>query len=223
MEGLPASITAGMGIGLAVAAPVGPMGVLCIQRTLSSGFGAGVVTGLGAALVQTTWGGVVLGCLQTPASTWTDAQARALSLLSAALLFIFAVRVSRRRMHFRISMALIGRDLPLVQFRGRARCLGSDLTAYFATALMVGFANPLTLLLLSTVMPALRSVNAYSDAWLVLTGQFCGALSWWCMLSAAIAALRTYLNNKAVRYINIISGLVLVILAGRAFARAVGI
>ena len=47
-----ATLIAGVGVGLTVAAPVGPMGILCIQRTLTSGAAAGLATGLGAATVH---------------------------------------------------------------------------------------------------------------------------------------------------------------------------
>jgi len=69
MSGIMAPLLTGIGIGLAVAAPIGPMGVLCIQRTLEGGLVAGMATGSGAATVHLLYGTIVafsLSCSRMP-------------------------------------------------------------------------------------------------------------------------------------------------------------
>src|SRR5829696_5685258 len=90
-------VLAGIGVGVAVAAPVGPMGVLCIQRTLCLGFAAGLSTGLGAATVHLAFGTVAALGLGAMISTWIGTgAAQALSLVSAGLLFWFAARILKQ-------------------------------------------------------------------------------------------------------------------------------
>ena len=81
-----ATLLAGAGIGFSVAAPIGPIGILCIQRTLTSGLAAGLLTGLGAATVHVAYGAVAIAGLGAIAKPWLDAHAVALGLISAALL-----------------------------------------------------------------------------------------------------------------------------------------
>ena len=54
------SLFAGLVIGFSIAVPIGPMGLLCIQRTLTSGMRVGVCTGLGAATVNVVYGGLII-------------------------------------------------------------------------------------------------------------------------------------------------------------------
>ena len=72
MSSLPVStFFVGVSIGLAVAAPLGPMGLLCIQRTIASGVASGLAIGLAAATVQVTYGTIgVLGWTAAPVSIW---------------------------------------------------------------------------------------------------------------------------------------------------------
>jgi threonine/homoserine/homoserine lactone efflux protein len=88
-----ATFLAGVGVGLAVAVPIGPMGVLCIQRTLAFGLVAGLATGLGAATVHLTFGSVAALGLGATMSALFGAGAQGLTCLSAGLLFWFAARI----------------------------------------------------------------------------------------------------------------------------------
>src|SRR5215212_2013033 len=88
---------AGVGSGLAVAVPIGPMGVLCIQRTLTFGLAAGLATGLGAATVHLIFGSLAAFGLGAALAAQLGAGAQTLfSVLSASLLLWFAVRTTSR-------------------------------------------------------------------------------------------------------------------------------
>jgi threonine/homoserine/homoserine lactone efflux protein len=63
------ALMTGMGLGLTVAAPIGPMAALCIQRTFDTGRRAGVATGLGASTVHTMFGATALAEISTPAQS----------------------------------------------------------------------------------------------------------------------------------------------------------
>ena len=85
-----ATFLAGVGVGLTVAAPIGPMGLLCIQRTLALGLAAGLVVGLAAATVHAAYGVLAVVGLSATVTMVTDASAQILSLLSGMMLFWFA-------------------------------------------------------------------------------------------------------------------------------------
>ena len=129
MSVIMAPLLTGIGIGLAVAAPIGPMGVLCIQRTLEGGLVAGMATGSGAATVHLLYGTVVAFSL----TLLTDVAANfvpAFKLFAALLLFWFALRVLRRTIELRSG-------------RTMAHCLRA-----YRDAVVFGLANPITILLL---------------------------------------------------------------------------
>ena len=188
-----AMFQAGLGIGLAVAVPIGPMGVLCIQRTLAGGLAAGLVTGFGAATVQASYGAAII--LGPAALLGADALGQIgtglgrglVHLLSAGLLALFAVRLLRRA-------GAVSADLT-------ARA-GGGLRGCFLEALALGLANPLTLVLLGAAIPALAGPEAIRHAPVILMGQFCGAVLWWLVLSGAVSVLRGRLTGALLDRVN---------------------
>ncbi|GJD79850.1 LysE family transporter [Methylobacterium gregans] len=188
-----AMFQAGLGLGLAVAVPIGPMGVLCIQRTLAGGLAAGLVTGFGAATVQASYGAAVI--LGPAAVLGADTLGQLekgfglglVHLLSAALLAFFAFRLLRRSNALQADMA------------GRA---ANGLRNCFLEALALGLANPLTLALLAAAVPALIGPEATRHAPVVVLGQFCGAVLWWLVLCGAVSVLRGRLRGAILDRIN---------------------
>ncbi len=79
------SLSAGLVIGFSVAAPIGPMGLLCIQRTLTSGMRVGVCTGLGAATVNVVYGALIIAGLDKMAPVMASG-GRVLSFVGGAFL-----------------------------------------------------------------------------------------------------------------------------------------
>jgi hypothetical protein len=90
-----AALFSGIGIGFMVAAPIGPMGILCIQRTLASGIATGLATGLGAATVHLAYSAVAVIGLGVIVQPWIDAHTVALSVLSGVIMLAFAIRANR--------------------------------------------------------------------------------------------------------------------------------
>src|SRR5215218_6813393 len=127
---------AGIAAGLFVAVPIGPMGVLCIQRTLAFGLVAGLVTGLGAATVHLTFGLLAALGLGAMIPLWICAGAHNLTLLSAALLFWFAAKILRRNV-------VLGQRLTR----------SDGLLRTYASALLLGVSNPITIILFVAALP----------------------------------------------------------------------
>ena len=133
------SFLAGAWVGLAVAAPIGPMGVLCIQRTLAHGIVAGLGTGLAAATVQVSYGTMALLGMGPAMLAASGASANVLSAASGAVLLWFA---------FRTAQGTPAKSTKVATFRpGLARS--------FRDALALGFSNPMTVALFFAASPAL--------------------------------------------------------------------
>ncbi len=181
-------------IGLAIAAPVGPIGVLCIRRTLADGRAAGLASGLGAATADLVYGAVaVMGLTaltQTLAgvSFWTR-------LLGGLFLCYLGLRTLREQPAERPA-AVRGRGL---------------LGAYSATLLLT-LTNPATIMSFAAVFAGL---GAGSDAvgpgagLLLVAGVFAGSALWWLGLSWAVGALRGRITPVALRRVNVLAGLVI--------------
>jgi threonine/homoserine/homoserine lactone efflux protein len=188
-----AAFLAGASVGLTVAAPIGPMGLLCIQRTLALGLAAGLVVGLAAATVHAAYGVLAVVGLSATVTTATDASAQILSLLSGVMLFWFAGRVLRRQVL--VNPAPGGKS--------------GELLRSYRNALTFGFSNPLTGVLFFAAFPALATSSSFSEAPALVGGVFAGSIGWFLVLSSAVNALRNRLPARALDVTNKASGLVL--------------
>jgi threonine/homoserine/homoserine lactone efflux protein len=135
-----ATLLAGAGIGFSAAAPIGPMGILCIQRTLTSGLAAGLLTGLGAATVHVAYGAGAVAGLGAIAKPWLDAHAVALGLISATLLLGLAARTHR---------TTIALDI-------RSKSDGIGLSRAYLSTVVIGLTNPLTPILFFAALQGRR-------------------------------------------------------------------
>lgn len=180
-------------IGLAIAAPVGPIGLLVIQRTLDHGRTVGLATGLGAAAADACYGAigafgvaVVMNALQ--------AARVPLAVAGGALLLWLAWRSW--------TAAPAERAAEVVAAPG----LGSSFAATFALTL----SNPATILSFIAIFGAMgaRQTGPASPAPMVL-GVLLGSALWWLLLSAAVARLRHRLDVRARRWVGRLSALLL--------------
>ncbi len=197
-----ATFLAGVGVGLAVAVPIGPMGILCIQRTLAFGLAAGLATGLAAATVQVTYGLVAVLGFGPTTTILVTAGVNVLSVASAALLFWFAYRIMTRE------VALSGSPSGGTFHPARS----------YRDALTFGFANPLTVVLFFAAFPALTSAENLLEAPLLVGGVFAGVVGWYVVLSTAVALLRERLSEYALNLTNKAAGLSLAFLGGLMLA-----
>ena len=183
----------GLLLGFSIAAPVGPIGLLCIQRTLRSGRAAGLATGLGAATADACYG--LLGAVgaSSVAKALASSQ-RWLGLLGAAWLAYFAVR----------SLRMAGQAATVAGTAGPTAWRSA-----YASALGLTLANPITILFFAAVFAGLGLSPGVANAgWLVL-GVFLGSAAWWLLLSSVVAALGHQLHPRSLRRIDLASGALL--------------
>lgn len=183
----------GLIIGLAIAAPVGPIGALCIRRTLADGRLAGFVSGLGAATADAVYGSLAAFGLTAVSSALVAAQAP-LRLVGGLFLCGLGLHTLRARVAAEAAPA-----------RGRG------LLGAYASTLALTLANPLTILSFAAVFAGLGAAgsNGLPAAAALVVGVFLGSALWWFALSGAAALLRGRLGPGALRWVNRISGLII--------------
>ena len=185
----------GLVIGFSIAAPVGPIGLLCIRRSLANGRLVGFVSGLGAATADTLYG--VVAALGLTAVTQVLIEHRVwLQLGGGVFLLCLGVTTLRSR--------------PPVEEAKAARA--ANLSTAFGSTLALTLMNPMTILSFVGIFAAL-GVNGGSGgaaaAGLLVTGVFVGSATWWLVLSAAASRLGRGLQGGGLRALNVASGAVI--------------
>lgn len=178
-------------IGLSIAAPVGPIGLLVIQRTLQHGSGVGLATGLGAAMADALYGAIGAFGVAGVIDALNGARVP-LALGGAAFLLWLAWRIWHAAPAVRAATA------------GGGGALGS-----FAGTFALTLSNPATILSFAAVFGALGARGGVSEPWTMVAGVLAGSALWWLLLSAAVGRLRTRLDAGVLRTVNRGSALLL--------------
>lgn len=197
----------GAGIGFAIAAPVGPIGLLCIRRTLAEGPAAGVATGLGAATADAVYGLIVALGFGVVATLMTG-HAGALRAVGGALLVWMGIAALRH--------AWRGGGAAVAGAAGVGSLLGA-----FAGTFALTLANPMTILAFAGILAAFGPERAGGGFALVL-GVFLGSTAWWLLLVGFTSLARRALSPAATRGIEAASGVALLGFGLVALAGGVG-
>ncbi|MEZ5703818.1 MAG: LysE family transporter [Burkholderiaceae bacterium] len=160
-------------VGLSIAAPVGPVGLLTIQRTLRGGLASGLATGMGAAVADALYGAVgafgVVWLIQ-----WLTAAQVPLGIGGGALLLWLAWRSWHAPMT-----------------TGEAAAGGGSLWGQFAGTWLLTLSNPATILSFVAIFGALSGSMKESGSPLVMVGGvLCGSALWWMGLTCVISVTR---------------------------------
>jgi threonine/homoserine/homoserine lactone efflux protein len=188
-------------IGLSIAAPVGPIGLLTIQRTLQFGSAAGLATGLGAAAADAVYGAVGAYGVTTLIQALTAAR---LPLAIGGGVFLLWMAWS-------IWRAPVARQA--AQVSG-----GSALTRCFAGTFVLTLSNPATILSFIAVFGAMAGRTAVTSPAVMVGGVLLGSALWWLLLSTVVGRLRERFDAHWRRRVNLVSALVLAAFALWQFA-----
>ncbi len=183
----------GFVIGLSIAAPVGPIGVLCIRRTLAGGRTSGLVSGLGAATADGVYGAVAAFGLTAVSDTLVEQQ-DGFRLVGGAFLLYLGLRA--------FLAASSAGDAP----REKGSLLGD-----YASTLALTLANPATILSFAAVFAGLGLAGSggdYGSAGLMVVGVASGSATWWFALSGGVSLLRSRFEAY-LPLVNKVSGLVI--------------
>ncbi len=198
----------GMLLGLSVAAPVGPIGLLCIRRTLAEGRLTGFVSGLGAATADLAYGCVAAFGL-TAITTALTSNAIWMRIIGGAFLLYLGVQTFRSPPATRPAEA------------DRRGLIG----AYLSTLLLT-ITNPLTILSFVAMFAALGAGNTngdYASGMLVAAGVFMGSAAWWLFLSGGVSLLRSRFDEHKLRWVNWASGAMIIVFGLLALAAGLGV
>lgn len=198
-------------LGFAIAAPVGPIGLLVIQRTLNRGQLAGLLSGLGAATADAFYGAIAAFGL-TLVTTFLVQQQLWLGLAGGLFLCYLGARTILAQ--------------PAAQ---AAQAEARSLLAAYTSTLALTLTNPLTILAFvaifagaglaadagatagaTAVMTAGATAGATAAAVLLVLGVFCGSAGWWLLLSTLVGLLRTRINGAVMLWVNRVAGAVIV-------------
>jgi threonine/homoserine/homoserine lactone efflux protein len=185
----------GIVIGFSIAAPVGPIGVLCIRRTLAEGRAVGFVSGLGAASADSFYGAIA-GFGLTAVSGFLVDQQTWLRLIGGAFLVYLGVKTFRSR--------------PAEQAASTEQHNG--LPGAYASTLALTLTNPATILAFVAIFAGLgiaESGTDYGSALLLVAGVFGGSAAWWLLLSGGVSLLQTQFTAARLRWVNRLSGIIL--------------
>ncbi|HUR57981.1 MAG TPA: LysE family transporter [Opitutaceae bacterium] len=189
----------GLLLGFSIAAPVGPIGLLCIRRSIVDGRRAGFVSGLGAATADGIYGAIAaLG-------------------LTAMMNLLFAYRawlqVGGGAFLVYLGIATLRSRPDVVGQRVRSRSEGgSELpTCAFASTFFLTLANPMTILSFLAIFAGagVEVGRGILPPVLMVLGVFLGSAAWWLILSTIAGCLGTRLEQGGLRIVNLVAGLVL--------------
>lgn len=192
-------ILKGLIIGIVASAPMGPVGVLCIQRTLNKGRWFGFVTGIGAALSDIIYA-LITGFGMSFVVEFIENKTNMfyLQLIGSIMLLFFGLYTFRSN--------------PVESIRPASKNKGT-LIHNFVTAFFVTLSNPLIIFLFVALFARFTFVipDHVLQQSLGYLSIFVGALLWWFTLTYAINKVRTRFKVKEIFVLNkIIGGVVIV-------------
>lgn len=184
----------GLLIGLSIAATVGPMFVLCIQRTLQKGQFYGFVSGLGIATADGVYGSIAAFGL-TLISNFLVSEQTWIRLIGGLFLIYLGIKT--------------------VLIRPAERAATAKANGYFgadASTFLLTLTNPLTILSFAAIFAG-RGVGGANksiiSATIVVLGVFAGSTLWWIILTSTISLLRSKFTPQWLQWINRVSGAVI--------------
>ena len=183
----------GVIIGFSIAAPVGPIGILCIRRSLADGRHMGLATGLGAATADAMYG-CIAGVGLTAISSFLVGQKLWLGLLGGLFLCYLGVKT------------FITRPAEKPADAAANGLFSAFLSTFFLTA-----TNPMTILSFVAVFAGfgLGGSTDYFSAAALVTGVFIGSGLWWVLLSTGVAFFRSRVNSGWMAAVNRASGAIM--------------
>jgi threonine/homoserine/homoserine lactone efflux protein len=185
------TVLKGMGLGLAIAAPVGPIGLLCIRRSLTQGQLMGLVTGLGAATADGLYGCVAGFGLTAVADLLVD-HAPALRLIGGIFLCYLGFTTLRAD--------------PATE---AAQLSSRGLWGAYASTLLLTLTNPATILSFIAIFAGLGLVGS-SQSWgaslALILGVFLGSALWWLFLSWGVTLFSQRLTPSRLKWLNRLAG-----------------
>ena len=185
----------GIVLGVMVAAPVGPVGLLCIRRTIQKGLAIGFATGFGAAFADAFFSAVA--ALGVSAVTEVIESYRAVLHVLGGLLLLF---IAWHTWHDTPRQA--NTEEVEKKYLTRAHIKLGGAVKAMATSFLITLTNPATLFGVLAVVATLGGLKSRAEAGVLIAGIFAGSSLWWLMLSGGVSLLRGHFTEKRVMTMN---------------------
>jgi threonine/homoserine/homoserine lactone efflux protein len=199
----------GLILGFSIAAVFGPIGLLCLRRTLASGFTIGFVSGLGAATADAAYAALAGLGISAVAVALVDHRLW-LRLVGGAFLLYLGARTLRAR--------------PANGHRPTPPATGVRLAGAYSSTLALTLSNPMTILSFGAIFAGLGlgkpSNNTTAEAIELVLGVFGGSALWWLVLSGIAARLRSSFTPRRLRAVNVASGVLIAAFGVQALVAA---
>lgn len=188
----------GLVIGLLIAAPVGPINIMCVRRTIVHGRVAGLISGIGAAAADTILGAIAIFGLAFVTSFLLEERFW-LALAGAAFLLCLGIR------------SLVRPPPKLVSGRDPSSLIGD-----FTSTLLLTLSNPITIVSFFGIFAAF-GVDADErigiEDWAVLIGVFGGSMSWWLILTGLAGLFHGRFTETGLMWANRVAGVIMLVFA----------
>ncbi len=184
----------GLILGFSIAAPVGPIGVLCIRRTLAEGRKFGLISGLGAATADAIYGSIAGFGLAFISSFLINQQVW-LRIIGGGFLCFLGLKTLLAK--------------PVEQ---PASARGTSLIGAYASTFFLTLTNPMTIISFVAIFAGLglASTNRnYTSAGGLVMGVFIGSSLWWLLLSYGVGIFREKFTHHGLLWVNRISGIII--------------
>ncbi len=182
----------GLLIGISIAAPVGPIGVLCIRRTLSDGKLTGFLSGMGAATADMVYGAIAAFGLTVVTSLLVD-NAFWLRIIGGCFLLYLGVKTFLEKPADHAAQA------------SQSGYFSAYLSTFFLT-----ITNPMTILSFAAIFAGTMLAQKTGSPLILVAGVFSGSAAWWLTLSLGVGLMRDRLTSVHMAWINRISGAIIV-------------
>ena len=172
-------------IGIAIAAPVGPIGTLCIRKTLELGFVGAIAVGFGAALADAVYG-VIAATGLTIISEFLLAKAVFIKLFGGVFLLYLAWKEAKSNP----SKTIISNS-------------SKEFIKLSSTVFFLTLTNPMTILSFIGIFASIGGDNiTATESIIMVAGIFLGSMSWWMILGTIITKAKAYLNLEWIKYLS---------------------
>jgi threonine/homoserine/homoserine lactone efflux protein len=195
----------GILIGILVSAPMGPIGLLCIQRTLNKGQWHGFFSGVGAALSDLFYAGIV--CLGMGfVVDFIEGHQTVLKITGSFFLLLFGIYIFRSN--------------PSKQLQKPKESSINSVSQSIISAFFLTLSNPFIIVVYIVLFSRFNFISPEEKMYSMLCGLLCiliGALSWWLLITFLVGKLRKVINLRGLWLINKIVGTVIILLSVLGF------
>lgn len=197
----------GLVIGVMVAAPVGPVGLLCIRRTLQRGLAVGFASGFGAAFADAFF--ALIAVLGVTVITDFIANNKNAIYIVGSLFLLF---VAWHTWHDKPRQANTKDVEKKYLSNPRMKHIGRAARA-MATSFIITITNPATLFGVLAVVATLSGIESKTETAAIVGGIFSGSALWWLALSGGVSLFRHRFSDRRVMAINHVTSIVLALIA----------